>query len=129
MIAGVREEALEEREAPGDAVEDQRRAVAILHAGGVDLDAQHETERVGDQMALAALDPLSGVVADHFARLRAGSDALAVDDGGGRALVAALQFPAPPVEHVVVRELRDRPAAIIAGMFVVGFFGARLLRT
>ncbi len=31
--------------------------------------------------------------------------------------------------NVAVRELRDRPAAIIAGMFVVGFFGARLLRT
>ena len=41
LVAGVREEALEEGEAPGDAVEDQRRAVAILHAGGMDLDAQH----------------------------------------------------------------------------------------
>ena len=51
-----REEALEEREAPGDAVEDQRRAVAILHAGGMDLDAQHQAERVGDEVALAALD-------------------------------------------------------------------------
>jgi hypothetical protein len=33
LVAGVREEALEERKAPGDAVEDQRRAVAVLDAG------------------------------------------------------------------------------------------------
>jgi hypothetical protein len=72
-----------------------------------DLNAQHETERVGDEVALAALDPLSGVVTHHLARLRAGSDALAVDDRGGRALVAALQFPAPPVEHVV--DMRPDP--------------------
>jgi hypothetical protein len=96
LVAGVCEDALEEGEAPGDPVEDQRRAVAILHAGGVDLDAQHEAERVGHEVALAALDPLSGVVADHSPRFRAGSDALAVGDRGGRALQAALQFAAPP---------------------------------
>ena len=31
--------------------------------------------------------------------------------------------------NMAFTEIRDRPAAIIAGMFVVGFFGARLLRT
>ena len=81
--SGVREDALEEGEAPGDPVEDQRRAVAILHAGGMDLDAQHQAEGVGDQVPLAALDPLSRVVPDHFAGLRAGFHALAVDDRRG----------------------------------------------
>ena len=46
------------KEAPGDPVENQRRAVAILHAGGVDLDTQHQAEGVCDQVPLAALDPL-----------------------------------------------------------------------
>ena len=59
LVTGVREDALEEREAPGDPVEDERGAVAILHPGGVDLDAQHQAEGVGDQVPLAALDPLS----------------------------------------------------------------------
>ena len=80
LVTGVREDALEEREAPGDPVEDQRRAVAILHPGGVDLDAQHQAEGVGDQVPLAALDPLSRIVSDHFAGFRAGFHALAVDD-------------------------------------------------
>ena len=31
--------------------------------------------------------------------------------------------------NMAFRELKDRPAAITAGMFVAGFFGARLLRT
>ena len=92
LVAGIRRDALEEREAPGDAVEDQRRAVAILYACGMDLDAQHEAEGVGDEVALAALDPLSRVVSDHFAGFRAGFHALAVDDRRGRALVAALQL-------------------------------------
>ena len=48
LVTGVREDALEEREAPGDPVEDERGAVAILHPGGVDLDAQHQAEGVGD---------------------------------------------------------------------------------
>ena len=93
LVADVGEDAFEEREAQGDPVKDQRRAVAILHAGGMHLDAQHQAEGVGDQVALAALDPLSGVVSDHFAGLRAGFHALAVDDRRGRALVAALQLP------------------------------------
>jgi hypothetical protein len=41
-------------------------------------------------MPLAALDPLSGVVSDHFAGLSAGFHALAVDDRRGRALLAPL---------------------------------------
>jgi hypothetical protein len=67
----------------------------------VPVDAQHQAERVGDEVALAALDPLTGVEAHFLARFRAGSDTLAIDDRGGRALVAAHQFPAPPVEYVV----------------------------
>jgi hypothetical protein len=50
----------------------QSRAVAILHAGGMDLDAQHQAEGVGDQVPLVVLDPLSRVVSDQFAGFRAG---------------------------------------------------------
>ena len=31
--------------------------------------------------------------------------------------------------NMAVSELKERPAAIVAGMFAVGFFGARLLRS
>lgn len=62
---------------------------------------------VGDQVPLATLGLFSGVVSDHFAGLRAGLDALAVDDRRGRALVTALQLPAPAVEQVV--EVRPDP--------------------
>ena len=58
LVSGVGEDALEEREAPGDPIEDQRRAIAILDAGGVDLDTQHQAEGVGDEVPLAALNPL-----------------------------------------------------------------------
>ena len=67
----------------------------------MDLDAQHQAEGVGDQVPLAALDPLSGVVSDHFTGFRAGSDALAVDDRRGQAFFAALQLPGPAIEHLV----------------------------
>src|SRR3954451_20506059 len=46
LVAAVREDAFEEREAPGDPIEDQGRAVAFLDAGGVHLDAQHQAEGV-----------------------------------------------------------------------------------
>ena len=91
----------------GDPVEDQRRAVAILHAGGVDLDAQHQAEGVGDQVPLAALDPLSGIVSDHFAGLCAGFHALAVDDRRSRALLTSFQFPGSAIERVV--DVRPNP--------------------
>src|SRR5690606_18670420 len=107
LVAGVREDALNEREAPGDPLENQRRAVAILHAGGTDLDAQHQAKGVGDQVSLAALDPLSRVVSDHFSGFRAGFHALAVDDRRRGALVAALQPPGSAIEHIV--EVRPNP--------------------
>ena len=85
-------DALEEREAPGDPVEDHRRTVAILYAGGMNLDAQHQAEGIGDQVPLATLDPLSGVEADRVAGVSTGFHALAVDDRRGRALFATLEF-------------------------------------
>ncbi len=46
LVAGVGEEPFEEGKAAGDAVEDQGRAVAILQAGGVDLDPEHEARAI-----------------------------------------------------------------------------------
>ena len=97
----LREDALDEREAPGDPVEDQRRAVAILHAGRMDLDA-HQAEGVGDQVPLAALDPLARVVSDHFAGFRAGFHWLS--------MIAAVGLSARPFSFRVRRQWRRRAA-------------------
>ena len=64
--------------------EDRQRALSTC------LPASTEAEHVGDEVALSAFDPLSGVVSDHFAGFGAGFHSLAVDDRRGRALVAAL---------------------------------------
>lgn len=64
LRAGAGEDVVEEWEALGHPVEDQRRAVAILQAGGMDLNAEHEAKRVGDELTLAALNPLSGDISN-----------------------------------------------------------------
>jgi hypothetical protein len=56
---------------------------------------------VPHQMTLAPFHRLSSVKPHHLARLRAGFDALAVDDRRGRAFLAAFQVAAPPGEDVV----------------------------
>ena len=107
LVAGVGEEPFDEGESPRDPLEDERGAVAVLHSGGVDLDTQHQAEHVGDEMAFAALDAFPGVEPHHFARLRAGFDALTVDDRGGRAFLAAFKITAFPVENVM--DMRPDP--------------------
>jgi hypothetical protein len=107
--AGVREDAFVEQDAAGDPIEHQSRAVAILHTGVMNLDAQHQAERFGDEVTFAALDPLSGVEAAHITEVRIGFHALAVDDRRGRALRASLQFPGPAIESVV--DVRPDPQA------------------
>jgi hypothetical protein len=52
---------------PGEAVADfaqhKCRAISILHASGVDDDAQRQSLRIDQRVKLAALDLLAGVVA------------------------------------------------------------------
>jgi hypothetical protein len=64
LIVGVGENALDEREhAPGAAIENQRRAIAILHVGRMDHGIQEEPQRVDKNVPLAALDLLARIVA------------------------------------------------------------------
>ena len=46
----------------GDAPQHIRRAVTILNPGAVDLDPDEQSARIGDDMALAPLDPLAGII-------------------------------------------------------------------
>ena len=64
LVAGISEDALDEgKEAARASIEDERRAVAILHIGGVDDDIQQEAERVDENMPLAARDLLACIKA------------------------------------------------------------------
>jgi len=59
-------------------------AIGILNIGGVDDDAQEQSQDIDRDMALASLHLLGGIVAARAAFFR-GLDALGVDDHGGRA--------------------------------------------
>jgi hypothetical protein len=64
LIAGIGEDAFDEGEQGSRArVQHQRGAVAVLNVGGVDGDAQQQTERVDKDMPLAARDLLARVIA------------------------------------------------------------------
>lgn len=67
-------------------------AVAILNVGAMDQEADHQSERVDDGVALEALDLLARIKAPDTAAFR-GFDALAVDDAGRRRSFLPLQFP------------------------------------
>jgi hypothetical protein len=62
-------------------------AVAVLDIGGMDLQADKVSLRVGDDVALAAFDLLAGVEPSRTAAL-GGLHGLTVDDAGGRAGLA-----------------------------------------
>ncbi len=64
LIAGIGENALDEREeAAGALVENEPRAIAILHGGRMDDDIQQEAERVDENMPFAARDLLARIEA------------------------------------------------------------------
>ena len=64
LIAGIGEDALDEGEEAARApIEDEPRAIAILHIGRMDDDAQQEAERVDEDVPLAARDLLARIVA------------------------------------------------------------------
>jgi hypothetical protein len=64
LIAGIGEDALDEREEASRAlIENEPRAIAILHIGRVDDDVQQEAERVDENMALAARNLLARIEA------------------------------------------------------------------
>ena len=63
LIAGIGEDALDEREGPARLAKNFADAVAILDVGRMNNDAQQQTERVDEDVALAARDLLARIIA------------------------------------------------------------------
>ena len=64
LVAGIGENALDEgEETARTAIEDEWRAVAILHRGRMDDDVQQEAERIDEEVPLAARDLLARIKA------------------------------------------------------------------
>ena len=68
LIARIGDDALDEREAPSGLPQQRLGAVAILHAGRVDVDGEQQAERVGQDGALAAQHRLARVIAGRVER-------------------------------------------------------------
>ena len=63
LIAGIGEDAFDEGKRAACCAQQFAGTVAILHVGGMDHDAQQETERIDEDMALAARDLLARIKA------------------------------------------------------------------
>ena len=64
LVAGIGEDTLDEGEESARApIEDEPRAIAILHVGRVDDDIQQEAKRVDENMPFAARDLLARIEA------------------------------------------------------------------
>lgn len=101
-MAAIGEDMAQPGEAMTDGFQKGWRAVPILNVGGVDDHEQHIAQRVGEDMALAALDLLARVVASRPAAFL-GFHALAVDHAGARARLAPLHLPRAHHEQMVDR--------------------------
>lgn len=64
LVTGIGEDAFDEREhAPGATIENQGRAVAVLHVGRMNDDIQEQTERIDKDVPLAARNLLARIEA------------------------------------------------------------------
>ena len=61
LIPSIGEQLLQPGETPSDARADQPQAVAVLDVGGMHDQPQRQAQRVGEQVALAAVDLLAGI--------------------------------------------------------------------
>jgi hypothetical protein len=87
-IAAVGEDMTQPGKAETKGLDDLGSAVPILDIGGMDQHEEQETQRVGDDVTLAALDLLACIITGNsaaFGRL----EALAVDDARSRATSGA----------------------------------------
>src|SRR3546814_16392283 len=75
-----------------DGGEQGGRAIPVLNIGAMNGEADEQAGGVGDNVAFASLDLLSGIIARNTAAFR-GFDALAVADAGRRTGLAAPPFP------------------------------------
>lgn len=62
LIAGISENTLDKGEQPPRPAEQVAGAIAVLHIGGLNADAQQEAERIDQDMALAPGDFLARVI-------------------------------------------------------------------
>lgn len=60
LVAAIGEDHLDEREQPASSPEQFLRPIAVLHIGRVNHDAQHQSERINQDVPLAAGDLLAG---------------------------------------------------------------------
>ena len=68
LVAGVGKDAFDERKGSPRGAQQVARAVAILHVGRVDGDAQQEAKRIDEDVPLAAGDLLAGIEALRIER-------------------------------------------------------------
>ena len=101
-VAPIGEEVAQPREAVADCLDEIDRPVAILNAGSVDGDEQHQSERIGDDVTLASHDLLARIVAPWAATL-GGLDALAIDHPGAGAGLAPFDLARSHHQQVIDR--------------------------
>lgn len=93
LVVGIGEDALDVWEAASGApIEDQARAVTVLHIGRMDDDVQEEAEGVDEDVPLAALDFLARVIARRIERGPPFCAPLAL----WASMIAAVGLPARP---------------------------------
>ena len=63
LVAGIGEDGLDEGERPARRAKQLAGAVAVLHVGGMDDDAQQQAERIDEDVALAPRDLLARIEA------------------------------------------------------------------
>ena len=68
LIARVSDDAFEKGKAPSRLSQQSLGSVSILHAGGMDVDGQQQSEGVGQDVALAAQHLLARVIAGRVER-------------------------------------------------------------
>src|SRR6201993_3066031 len=98
-VGGISEDVAQPGKGAAHGGEQQRCAVAILDVGRMHDGGDEKPRRVGQQMALASLDLLAGIVATRtagFGRLHR----LTVDDAGRRARLACFQLAGPTHQRV-----------------------------
>ena len=78
------------------------RPVSVLNSGTVNDDEQHLTQRIGDDVALAALDLLACIIAANPTGL-GGFDGLAIDNTSCRRGFAVLQFARAHNQNMIDR--------------------------
>ena len=66
LIAAIGGDAFDERKQPAHRLQDKQAAVTVLHVGGMSHEVERQTERIDNDVALLAVDRLTGVVAGRI---------------------------------------------------------------